>query len=226
MKVDNKDVENRCIETLTSERFKQLLKESSIEFPTITKCEIQDRSKGDAVAKFIAGIQTLWFVLQCFIRYLQGLAITELELTTIALAGLNVIVLWFWKDKPLNMSVQVPVYKKERPEGTTVDEEDRERMEEADTQQASIDPESRRTLRDQRPEGTTVDEEDKEKEEADMQQASINPGSRRTLRSPDWLNPFVELHKTWTKSYEAVRERLGNGTGYPRVFCISFVSSL
>ncbi len=59
MKVDNKDVEDRWIETLTSERFKQLLKESSIEFHTITKCEIQDRSKGDAVAKFIAGIAVL-----------------------------------------------------------------------------------------------------------------------------------------------------------------------
>jgi hypothetical protein len=144
MRVDDKDVEDRWIETLATERFKQLLQESLIEFPTITECEIKDRSKGDAVAKFIAAVQTLWFVLQCIVRQHKGLAITELELTTLALAALNVIVLWFWRDKPLNMSVQVPVYIRERSEGTTVGEEGNG---EADTQASiNVDPESQRTV--------------------------------------------------------------------------------
>jgi len=101
-------------ETLSAQRFRELESSGLIEFPTITKREIQDRSKGDGLSKIIAAFQTSWFVLQCIVRGAQGLAITELELVTLALASLNVVTLWFWRDKPLDVRVQVPV--KLRPE--------------------------------------------------------------------------------------------------------------
>ena len=109
-KVNDELVEQRVLETLSPSRFEELLAESSIEFPTITTSEIQDRSKTDILAKFIAALQTLWFVLQCIVRHRQNLAITELELTTLALASLNWLTLWFWRDKPHDMTIPVPVY--------------------------------------------------------------------------------------------------------------------
>jgi len=47
---------------------------------------IMDRSKGDALSKGIAILQTGWFILQCIARKIQGLAVTELEVVTLAFA--------------------------------------------------------------------------------------------------------------------------------------------
>jgi len=94
--------------TLSFYRFRELVdKESIISFPTITAGEIKDRSKGDFLSKAIAIFHTTWFIVQCVARGVQGLAITELELVTLALASLNGITYFFWWDKPLG--VQEPV---------------------------------------------------------------------------------------------------------------------
>jgi len=105
----DKRIKEFYLETLSAQRFRELESSGFIEFPTITKREIQDRSKGDGLSKIIAAFQTSWFVLQCIVRGAQGLALTELELVTLALAILNVVTLWFWRDKPLDVRVQVPV---------------------------------------------------------------------------------------------------------------------
>ncbi|KAH9952477.1 hypothetical protein BC827DRAFT_1380301 [Russula dissimulans] len=83
-------------------------------FPRISKMEIQDRSKGDFISKAVVILQTSWFVLQCIARGAQGLSITELELATIAFAGLNLVIYLLWWDKPLNVQYGVRVYKNER----------------------------------------------------------------------------------------------------------------
>ena len=70
---------------LTLECFKALLRRNRIAFPTISKDEIDDKSKGDALSKGIAYLQLAWFIAQIITRAAQGLAITELELTTAAL---------------------------------------------------------------------------------------------------------------------------------------------
>ena len=64
---------------------------NNIEMPT-TK-EIQDRGKGDNVAKAITIIQTVWFAIQAAHRVSQGLLVTELELTTLAHVVLNIFLL-------------------------------------------------------------------------------------------------------------------------------------
>jgi len=74
--------------------------------------EIQDKSKGDFISKSIIILQTSWFVMQCIARGAQGLPITELELVTIAFAGLNFVIYLLWWDKPLNVQCGVRVYKK------------------------------------------------------------------------------------------------------------------
>ncbi|KAH9959073.1 hypothetical protein BC827DRAFT_1135199 [Russula dissimulans] len=82
------------------------------DFPRISKMEIQDKSKGDFVSKAVVILQTTWFVMQCIARGVQGLPITELELATIAFAGLNFVLYLLWWDKPLNVQCGVRVYKK------------------------------------------------------------------------------------------------------------------
>jgi len=51
-------------------------------------------------------------VIQCIARGVRGLPITELELATIAFAGLNFVIYVLWWDKPLNVQCGVRVYKK------------------------------------------------------------------------------------------------------------------
>jgi len=96
--------------TLSFRRFKELVENSKITFPSITSAEICDKSKGDFLSKTIAILQTTWFIVQCLARHKQGLAITELELITLALASLNGLIYVFWWHKPLGVHVPVPVY--------------------------------------------------------------------------------------------------------------------
>ena len=93
---------------LTLDRFKELIDDPNFEFPIMTQAEIQDRSKGDGLSKMIAMLQTSWFIAQCVARGLQDLALTELELVTLAMASLNAITFAFWWSKPL--CVQEPVH--------------------------------------------------------------------------------------------------------------------
>jgi hypothetical protein len=100
--------------TLTLERFKELVRDRNITLPAITSAQIQDRSKGDALSKLLAMLQTSWFILQCIARGSQGLALTELELVTLAMASLNAITYVFWWSKPLGVQEPVNVYVTER----------------------------------------------------------------------------------------------------------------
>jgi len=91
------------------------------DFPRISKAEIEDKSKGDAISKGLVIVQTGWFVTQCIARGVQGLPITELELVTVAFAALNFVIYLLWWDKPLNVQRGVRVYEKRRTEETVDD---------------------------------------------------------------------------------------------------------
>ncbi|KDQ59773.1 hypothetical protein JAAARDRAFT_632028 [Jaapia argillacea MUCL 33604] len=95
------------IRTLTPADLETLSEDGSIDFPRITKEEIEDRSKGDALSKGIALIHTTWFTIQVIARGLRRLPITELEVATLAFTVLNVATYSLWWSKPL--SVQRPV---------------------------------------------------------------------------------------------------------------------
>jgi len=84
----------------------------TIGVPKITVDEIQDWCKGDALAKLIAILQTSWFITQCIARSQQGLAVTELELVTLALASLNAVTFAIWWHKPLGVQEPVKIYLK------------------------------------------------------------------------------------------------------------------
>lgn len=98
----------RLVEGVISlESFRELLRKQLIDFPEVSQEEITDRSKGDILSKGIALIQIGWFLLQLVARSRENLAITELELTTAALAALNFAMYLCWWDKP--QDVRCPV---------------------------------------------------------------------------------------------------------------------
>ncbi|KAF8217361.1 hypothetical protein K438DRAFT_1954222 [Mycena galopus ATCC 62051] len=71
--------------------------------------DILDKSKGDALSKSVAVAQGLWFTTQCLARMHQRLAVTELEVTTLAFAVINIFVWLLWWDKPLDVQRPWPI---------------------------------------------------------------------------------------------------------------------
>ena len=98
------------VKVLVPRELKDLSEKGKIEWPTITKEEIEDRSKGDYLAKTIVLFQTTWFVGQCIARGAYGLTITELEVVTIAFACLTGVIYYLWWDKPLDVRCSIPVH--------------------------------------------------------------------------------------------------------------------
>ncbi|KAJ7910802.1 hypothetical protein B0H13DRAFT_1615283 [Mycena leptocephala] len=71
--------------------------------------DIMDKSKGDALSKGLAMVQGLWFTTKCVARVHQHLAVTELEVATLAFAVVNVFIWLLWWDKPLDVQRQIVV---------------------------------------------------------------------------------------------------------------------
>ncbi|KIK61493.1 hypothetical protein GYMLUDRAFT_166351 [Collybiopsis luxurians FD-317 M1] len=71
--------------------------------------EIKDRSHRDGLGKLIAVWQTTWFIVQLLARLAQRLPITELEIMTVAFAAMNVLVYFFWWNKPLGVSCHIRI---------------------------------------------------------------------------------------------------------------------
>ncbi|KIJ47392.1 hypothetical protein M422DRAFT_248780 [Sphaerobolus stellatus SS14] len=90
---------------LTEGDFYHLIAYNAIDIPTITAEEIKDRSKSDSLAKAIATVQILWFVTQTIARHIQKQSVTQLELTTAALAALTIIMYLYWWHKPMEIQV-------------------------------------------------------------------------------------------------------------------------
>jgi hypothetical protein len=107
---------NQPIRVLLPEQLESYSLTGNGDFPRISKAEIEDRSKGDAISKGLVIVQTGWFVTQCVARKIQGLPITELELVTVAFAALNFAIYVLWWHKPLNVQRGVRVYKKRMTE--------------------------------------------------------------------------------------------------------------
>ncbi|SRR6266545_2876780 len=98
---------------LTLDMLKVLVEDPEFDIQ-LTEDEITHMSKGDALSKIILILQTTWFIAQCIGRSIQGLHITQFELTTLALASLNGITFVLWWDKPLGAQTLVRVYLKRK----------------------------------------------------------------------------------------------------------------
>ena len=92
---------------------KSQLESVTLSHPHILKIpveEIEDKTKGDFIAKMLVVVQTLWFALQVINRAIQALSVTELELTTLGHTVLNIFMYWCWWRKPVNIRFPFKVY--------------------------------------------------------------------------------------------------------------------
>jgi len=104
------DEQGAALRILEPMELESLSEAGKIEWPSITKEEIQDRSKGDYLSKGIVIVQTSWFIAQCIVRGVYKLEVTELEVATLAFAALNGVTYYLWWHKPLDVRCSIPVY--------------------------------------------------------------------------------------------------------------------
>lgn len=105
------DKQGTALRILESNELEALFQEGKITWPSITEEEIRDRSKGDYLSKTIVLVQTSWFITQCIVRGTYGLAVTELEIATVAFAAVTGVTYYLpWWHKPLDVRCPVPVY--------------------------------------------------------------------------------------------------------------------
>ena len=98
---------------LTVDRLQELIEENpNFKLPRITEEKILGRSKEDVLSKLLAVLQVSWFIIQCIARGRQGLALTELELVTLAMISITGIIHMFWWNKPLGVAEPVNAYVK------------------------------------------------------------------------------------------------------------------
>ena len=102
--------DGNMVKTLDIGTLEALFQEESIEWPTVTKKEIEDRSKGDFLSKGIALLQTTWFITQCILRGAFNMSLTQLELATLAFSALNIALFILWMNKPLGVAYPFQVH--------------------------------------------------------------------------------------------------------------------
>ncbi|KAF9004265.1 hypothetical protein BDQ17DRAFT_1477071, partial [Cyathus striatus] len=80
------------------------LDSGKISFPlNVTEADIQDKSKVDGLSKIILVTQALWFIVQCIGRLTKGLALTPLEVTTLAVTACTFMLSIIWWHKPFDV---------------------------------------------------------------------------------------------------------------------------
>ncbi|KZP22259.1 hypothetical protein FIBSPDRAFT_1043726 [Athelia psychrophila] len=102
---------------LSPEEVENHIKNGSLELPD--KSDISDKSKGDALSKLFASLQTIWFVMQSIARPIQHLPLTKLEIATLAYTSINVAMYGFWWYKPLSVGRPVRVRRSNVPDTPT-----------------------------------------------------------------------------------------------------------
>jgi hypothetical protein len=76
---------------------------------TITEFQILDKSKVDALGKFLTVLQTIWFIVQYLGRWAAHQPRTQLEVMILAYATLNILIYILWWEKPLDIQEPIDV---------------------------------------------------------------------------------------------------------------------
>ncbi|RSL41831.1 hypothetical protein CEP54_015696 [Fusarium duplospermum] len=105
--------EKRTGLTVTPAGLRYLVNKTPVEIPKLRRSEIEDKSKGSALAKTLVCLQAFWFCTQCITRFTQNLTISLLELNTFghALCALLMYCLWWYKPLDIGEPVQITVGK-------------------------------------------------------------------------------------------------------------------
>lgn len=95
---------------INSRAIAYLVERGHLQIPSITREHIEDKSKADKFAKVFAVIQTSYLIVECIARRAQSLAITPLELTTLAFVPCTLATYYLWMDKPLGVNTSTTIY--------------------------------------------------------------------------------------------------------------------
>ena len=79
--------------------------------PDITEEEIQDRSKADGLMRTIAMIQICWLFIQVITRWSANIAVTQLEVSTVAFAICAIIIYVLSWEKPKGVNIPITILK-------------------------------------------------------------------------------------------------------------------
>jgi hypothetical protein len=87
-----------------------LVSRELIPLPQIDKQTISDKNKAEPLVRVITLVQICWFTLNCIGRTVQHLAMTTLELTTLAMIVCSLGTLFCWLHKPMDVEVPIPLH--------------------------------------------------------------------------------------------------------------------
>jgi len=83
--------------------------------PDIQKEALSDRSKSDALIKFLALLQILWLIIQLIARRIRSLPSSQLEVVTVAYAACSAVTYFTLFSKPQGIGVPYVVYASRYP---------------------------------------------------------------------------------------------------------------
>ncbi|KAK6339321.1 hypothetical protein TWF718_008742 [Orbilia javanica] len=98
----------------TGRQLNWLITHGHLDYPNTTTREISDKSKQDTIAKVITCLQIGYIILQCIGRTAQGLVITTMELSTLAIVACSILTSVCWLEKPLDVREPIQLTLKKR----------------------------------------------------------------------------------------------------------------
>ena len=105
----NFDLTSLVSTPVNANQIRYLAEEGLISFPTISKEEIEDKSKGDIFAKGVACWQVFWLLIQCIVREGKHLPTTPLEISTLSFSACTLATYALWFKKPLDVKIPTPI---------------------------------------------------------------------------------------------------------------------
>ncbi|KAK2606913.1 hypothetical protein N8I77_005635 [Diaporthe amygdali] len=87
-----------------------LIENGYVAIPQVDTAVIRDKNKTDGFMRLITAVQITWFCVNFFGRLAQGLAITAIELTTVAFIYCALLSMFFWRHKPADVETAEILY--------------------------------------------------------------------------------------------------------------------
>ncbi|KAH8663284.1 hypothetical protein BGZ61DRAFT_462822 [Ilyonectria robusta] len=94
---------------LNAKHLHWLIKNKHVDYPCVNAAEIWDKSKQDRLTKVITAIQVGHLVVECIGRVAQGLAVTALELNTLAIVVCSLMTAFAWLHKPADVRTPISI---------------------------------------------------------------------------------------------------------------------
>lgn len=95
---------------INSAQLHHLVVNNYVPYPRVSKKNILDKDKAEAFVRLLTLCQTLWFLVNCAGRAAQGLALSTLELSTLAFISSAVGTFFCWFYKPMIIETRITIH--------------------------------------------------------------------------------------------------------------------